>query len=80
MGNSWTRDAINHPLLNLSFKGASGIVVFVEGGPGLTLDTIRRVEELIAGQVHDESRIASGMSVKADLGDTLRLTLLAAGL
>ena len=74
------RHAIAHPLLNLSVKGANGVVVFVKGGPQLTRDTVRHVEELIARHVQKKFRVASGMSVEADLGDTVNVTLLAAGL
>ena len=74
------RQAIANPLLNLSIKGARGVLFSVKGGRGLTLGGVNAAGELIADSVRKDAEIFFGMSIDDDLDDTVKLTLIATGL
>src|SRR3989344_2242566 len=41
------RGALSNPLLDISYKGATGALIHIEGGPDMTLDEISRIGELV---------------------------------
>ena len=72
--------AISNPLLNLSIKGAQGVLFSVKGGYQLTLGAVNSAGELIGKTVKKNAAIYFGMSVDETLEDTVKLTLIATGL
>jgi cell division protein FtsZ len=74
------RQAITNPLLNLSVKGAQGVLFSVKGGQHLTLGAVNAAGELIGKSVKKNAAIYFGMSVDETLEDTVKLTLIATGL
>lgn len=74
------RQAITNPLLNLSIKGARGVLFSVKGGDGLTLGGVNAAGELIHKSVRRDATIFFGMSIDNALGDMVKLTLVATGL
>lgn len=74
------RQAITNPLLNLSIRGARGVLFSVKGGDDLTLGGVNAAGELINKAVHRDASIFFGMSIDPSLGDMVKLTLIATGL
>ena len=74
------RQAITNPLLNLSIKGARGVLFSVKGGDDLTLGGVNSAGELINRAVRKDATIFFGMSIDNALGDMVKLTLIATGL
>lgn len=74
------RQAIANPLLNLSIKGARGVLFSVKGGEGLTLGAVNASGELIGKSVRKDAAIFFGMSIDRTLEDDVKLTLIATGL
>ena len=74
------RQAITNPLLNLSIKGARGVLFSVKGGDDLTLGGVNAAGELINRAVRKDATIFFGMSIDNALGDMVKLTLIATGL
>ncbi len=74
------RQAISNPLLNLSVKGAKGVLFSVKGGHELTLGAVNAAGELIGDSVNRDAAIFFGMSVDESLDDGVKLTLIATGL
>ena len=74
------RQAIANPLLDLSIKGAKGVLFSVKGGQYLTLGGVNAAGELIANSVRKDANIFFGMSVDESLGEEVKLTLIATGL
>jgi cell division protein FtsZ len=72
--------AITNPLLNLSIKGAEGVLFSVKGGYQLTLGAVNAAGELIGKSVKKNASIFFGMSVDETLEDTVKLTMIATGL
>ena len=74
------KQAIANPLLNLSIKGARGVLFSVKGGDQLTLGAVNAAGELIGQSVRKDATIFFGMSVDNSLEDGVKLTLIATGL
>ena len=74
------KQAIANPLLNISIKGARGVLFSVKGGEQLTLGAVNAAGELIGRAVRKDAAIYFGMSVDNTLEDSVRMTLIATGL
>ena len=74
------KQAVANPLLDLSIKGAKGVLFSVKGGEELTLGGVNAAGELISKSVRKDADIYFGMSIDNTLGDEVKLTLIATGL
>ena len=74
------KQAIANPLLNLSIKGARGVLFTVKGSEQLTLGAVNAAGQLIGRSVRKNAAIYFGMSVDHGLEDAVKLTLIATGL
>jgi cell division protein FtsZ len=74
------RQAMANPLLNMSIKGAQGVLFSVKGGHSLTLGGVNAAGDLIGKTVRKNASIFFGMSMDEDLEDSVKLTLIATGL
>ena len=74
------RQAMANPLLNISIKGARGVLFSVKGGKSLTLGAVNAAGELVGKTVRRDASIFFGMSVDQSLDDSIKLTLIATGL
>ena len=72
--------AIANPLLNLSIKGAEGVLFSVKGGRELTLGGVNAAGQLISKSVKKNAAIYFGMSIDENMEDTVKLTMIATGL
>ena len=71
--------AINSSLLETSIDGARGILLNISGGSDLSLYEVNEVAELINSAADPEANIIFGAVVDETLGDTLLVTVVAAG-
>ena len=74
------RKALSSPLVTYhgALKFAKSVIVHIAGGESLSLTEIRRAMEIVHDALgSDEVAIFFGASVKAHLGDEMRLTLIA---
>lgn len=72
--------AISSPLLeDISIHGARGILINVTAGPDVTLQEINEAAELIHSEAHDDANIIWGMVIDPELGDSVRVTVIATG-
>jgi len=55
--------ALSNPLLDISYKGATGALLHVIGGPDMTLDEINRVGELVTESLDDDANVIWGARV-----------------
>ncbi len=75
------RQAISSPLLeDLSICGARGILINITGGPDLTLHEINEAASLIQEEAHDEANIIFGSVINPEMGQEVRVTVIATGL
>lgn len=72
--------AISSPLLeDLSISGARGVLINVTAGPDVTLQEINEAAELIHAEAHDDANIIWGMVIDPEMGDLVRVTVIATG-
>ena len=74
------KQAIANPLLNVSIKGAKGVLFSVKGGNELTLGGVNAAGKLIGSHVDKDASIFFGLSIDPALEDKVKLTLIATGL
>ncbi len=73
------RAAISSPLLEASIEGARGILLTISGGSDLGLFEVNEAAEVIHGVAHADANIIFGTVVDDELGDEVRVTVIAAG-
>lgn len=74
------KQAIANPLLDISIKGAKGVLFSVKGGEELTLGGVNAAGELISNSVSKDADIFFGMSIDDSYEDRVSMTLIATGL
>jgi cell division protein FtsZ len=73
------RHAITSPLLEASIEGARGILLNIAGGTDLGLFEVNEAAEIIHGVAHPDANIIFGSVIDDSLGESVRVTVIAAG-
>ena len=73
------RAAITSPLLEASIEGARGILLNIAGGSDLGLFEVNEAAEIIHGVAHADANIIFGAVIDDNMGDEVRVTVIAAG-
>jgi cell division protein FtsZ len=73
------RSAISSPLLEASIEGARGILLNISGGSDLGLFEVNEAAEVIHGVAHPDANIIFGAVIDDEMGDEVRVTVIAAG-
>ncbi len=73
------RAAITSPLLEASIEGARGILLNIAGGSDLGLFEVNEAAEIIRSVAHPDANIIFGAVIDDDLGDEVRVSVIAAG-
>ena len=73
------RAAISSPLLEASIEGARGILLNIAGGSDLGLFEVNEAAEIIHGVAHPDANIIFGTVIDDEMGDEVRVTVIAAG-
>ncbi len=71
--------AISSPLLESSIDGAKGVLLSIAGPSDLTLHEVNQAAEAITRVAHPDANIIFGAVVADELGDEVRVTVIAAG-
>ena len=73
-------NAINNPLLeDANIEGAKGLLVNVTGGSNFALSEFEEVMSIITANADEDAQIIPGTAVNDELGDALRVTVIATG-
>lgn len=73
--------AISHPLLeDISISGAKGVLMNITSSSDLTLDEMTEASDRIYQEVGDDAEIIWGQTFDDDLGDEMRITVIATGI
>lgn len=73
------RAAISSPLLESAINGARGILLTIAGGSNLTLFEVNEAAGIIGEAAHRDANIIFGTVIDDNLGDEVRITVIAAG-
>lgn len=71
--------ALRSPMLDVDISNATGVLVNVTGGPNMSIAEAEGVVEDIYDRVDPNARIIWGSTVDDDLGDEMRVMLVATG-
>jgi len=72
--------AISSPLLeDNTIQGAHGILLNITGSPDMTLYEINEASSLIQAEAHENANIIFGTVVDENMGDEIRITVIATG-
>jgi cell division protein FtsZ len=61
------RGALANPLLDVSYKGATGALIHICGGPDMTLEEINKVGELLTESLDDDANVIWGARVDENM-------------
>ncbi len=71
------RGALSNPLLDITYKGATGALIQIVGGPDMTLDEINRAGELVTETMDEDSNVIWGARVQEDMkGKVMVMTII----
>jgi cell division protein FtsZ len=74
------QQAISSPLLeDVTIRGARGILINITGGPEMSLQEINEAATLIQEAAHEDCNIIFGAVVHEEMGDNVRITVIATG-
>ncbi|MGZ0230178.1 MAG: cell division protein FtsZ [Acidimicrobiales bacterium] len=76
---SAARKAISSPLLEASIEGARGILLTITGPSDLGLHEVNDAAEIVQGVAHPDANIIFGTVVDDEVGESVRVTVIAAG-
>src|SRR5215467_3012644 len=72
--------AVTSPLLDdISVEGATGVLINIVGGPDLKMREIQEAASLVQEQAHEEANIIFGASIDEQLGENVKVTVIATG-
>src|SRR3989344_2187598 len=74
-----TRRALTNPLLDVSYKGATGALIHVEGGPDLRLDEVSKIGEIVTEALDKDANVIWGARISDDMKDRVRVMTIIAG-
>jgi len=73
------KEALASPMLDVSITGAKGVLFNVCGGSTLTIFEVNDAAKVISEAVDPEANIIFGVNVDPNMGNEVRLTLIATG-
>ncbi len=72
--------AISSPLLeDISIDGARGVLINITGGSDMTLYEVNEASSLVQEAAHEDANIIFGAVIDDEMGDDVRVTVIAAG-
>lgn len=73
------KGALSNPLLDISYKGATGALIHIHGGTDMTLDEVSKVGEAVTESLDDEANVIWGARVSEDMKGKLTVMTIITG-
>ncbi len=73
------KGALENPLLDIDYTGATGALIHVWGGPDMTLEEINRVGELVTESLDEDANVIWGARVSDDMKGKLMVMTIITG-
>ncbi|MGY5864689.1 MAG: cell division protein FtsZ [Candidatus Thorarchaeota archaeon] len=77
--NDAIKNALNSPLLEVEWSGATGALIHITGGPDMSLAESNRVGELVSEKMSTDANVIWGARVDPRLSGVLRVMLILTG-
>lgn len=76
---SVVEDALNHPLLDVDYRGATGSLVHITGGPDLTLEDAEGIANKITERLDSSSKVIWGSRIRDEYKGKVRVMAIMTG-
>ena len=73
------KNAISSPLLETNIDGARAVLINITGGPDMGIIDINEAANLVMQSADNEANIIFGAGIDPDMGDEVRITVIATG-
>ena len=73
------RGALSNPLLDISYKGATGAMIHIEGGNDMTLDEVSQIGERVTESLDTDANVIWGARVSDDMNGKLTVMTIITG-
>jgi cell division protein FtsZ len=73
------KDAMNHPLLDVDYRGASGALVHITGGPDLALKEAEGIAENITERLDNSANVIWGSRIQDEYKGKVRVMAIMTG-
>ena len=73
------KGALSNPLLDISYEGATGALLHIEGGPDLTLDEVARIGDLVTAQMDADANVIWGARINKEMTGKLTVMTIMTG-
>jgi cell division protein FtsZ len=77
--NAAIKNALNSPLLEVEWSGATGALIHITGGPDMSLAEANKVGEIVSEKMSSEANVIWGARVDPRLSGILRVMLILTG-
>ncbi|MFW9798909.1 MAG: cell division protein FtsZ [Candidatus Thorarchaeota archaeon] len=77
--NEAIRNALNSPLLEVEWRGSTGALIHITGGPDMSLAEANRVGEIVSEKMSTNANVIWGARVDPRLSGVLRVMLILTG-
>ncbi len=77
--NEAIRNALNSPLLEVEWRGSTGALIHITGGPDMSLAEANRVGEIVSDKMSPDANVIWGARVDPRLSGVLRVMLILTG-
>jgi len=73
------KGALSNPLLDIDYKGATGALIHIEGGPDMTLDEVSKIGELVTETLDADANVIWGARVSDEMKGKLAVMTIITG-
>jgi cell division protein FtsZ len=73
------RDCLNHPLLEVDYRGATGALIHISGGPDLTIKEAEEIVENLTFEIDSKANVIWGARIEKELEGFVRVMAIMTG-
>jgi cell division protein FtsZ len=71
--------ATSSPILDVDLRGAKGVLLSIASSSSITMQEVNTIASVVSNQAHEDADIIFGTVLNEDLGDEIRVTVIATG-
>ena len=71
--------ATSSPILDIDLRGAKGVLLSIASSSSITMQEVNTIASVVANQAHEDADIIFGTVLNENLGDEIRVTVIATG-
>jgi len=73
------RQALSHPLLDVDYKGASGALIHITGGPDMKLEEFSTIGQMVSENLNAEAQVIIGARINKEFTGKVRVITIMTG-